>query len=275
MIRMLLAVSRPRFWLYVAGTYLVGFTAGAASAASFLQPGFWLPLLYFLVPANILIYGINDLFDEDTDQHNPKKGAHEHLLRQSEKRAVVLAVVAAFALGLALLAALASPWARVFMLCFLLLGVGYSMPPARLKARPGLDSASNVLYAMPGFLGFVLAAGELPPLVAFVGAACWTSAMHLFSAVPDIEADRAAGLATSATVLGTRTSLAVCAGLWTVSCYAAWALIGLPVALLGAIYPAAAVALAFRPDHVARAYWYFPAVNAAAGFVLFVVAVVA
>ena len=99
--------------------------------------------------------------------------------------------------------------------------------------------------------------------------------MHLFSAVPDIEADRAAGLATSATVLGTRGSLAVCAVLWSMSCYAAWALVGIPVALPAAMYPSAAVAVAFRPDHVARAYWYFPALNALAGFVLFVVAAAA
>ena len=34
-------------------------------------------VVYFLIPANILIYGINDIFDYDTDKLNPKKGTYE------------------------------------------------------------------------------------------------------------------------------------------------------------------------------------------------------
>jgi lycopene elongase/hydratase (dihydrobisanhydrobacterioruberin-forming) len=274
MIRKLLAISRPRFWLYLGGTYLVGFTAGAGGAASFLGAGFWLHLLYFLVPANVFLYGINDLFDEDTDRHNPKKGSREHRLLSPEKRAVAAAVGVSIALGILLLLALPSWSARAFMLAFLLLGAGYSVPPVRFKARPFLDFPSNVLYAMPGFLGYVLASGHLPPFVAVAGAACWTGAMHLFSAVPDIAADRSAGLATSATVLGARPSLVLCALLWSVAAWSAWTLIGHPIAIAGAIYPLASLALVLRPQHVERAYWFFPWVNAGAGFLLFVLAAV-
>lgn len=273
MTRLLLAISRPRFWLYLAGTYLVGYTAGAASPAAFAAPGFWLHLLYFTLPANIFLYGVNDLFDADTDQHNAKKGTREHRLARPERRAVAAAVAAAAALGLALAAAAPSWPAQAFMLAFLVLGAGYSVPPLRFKARPGLDVASNVLYAMPGALGFVQAAGAWPPPAALAGAAAWTGAMHLFSAVPDIDADRAAGLSTAATVLGARAALLACAALWMAACAAAWAVAGPPLALVGAIYPAAAVALAARPSQVGRAYWAFPALNAAVGFVLFLAAV--
>jgi len=272
MVRNLLAISRPRFWLYLAGTYLVGFTAGATTLADFLTAGFWLHLLYFLVPANVFLYGVNDLFDEDTDRHNPKKGGREHRLVRPERRAVALAVGISCALGLALLAAAPAWWARTFLLAFLLLGAGYSVPPLRFKARPALDFPSNVLYAMPGFLGYLQASGSLPPVVALVGAACWTGAMHLFSAVPDIDADRTAGLATSATVLGARPSLVVCALLWAVAAGCAGWLIRQPVAVVGAIYPLASLVLATRPERVERAYWYFPAVNALVGFLLFVLA---
>lgn len=272
MTRMLLAVSRPRFWLYLAGPYLVGYTAGASSPADFASGGFWAHLLYFLLPANVFLYGVNDLSDADTDRHNAKKGTREHWLASPERRAVATAVAASAALGL-VLAAAAPGWpARVCMLAFLALGAGYSVPPIRFKARQGLDAASNVLYAMPGALGFVQAADTWPPLVALAGAACWTGAMHIFSAVPDIAADRAAGLATTATALGARGALAVCAGLWAIAAVVAWVVIGPPLALIGAIYPVAAVALVARPTHVGRAYWAFPALNAAVGFVLFVAA---
>jgi len=270
MVRTLVAVSRPRFWLYLGGTYLVGFTAGAVSPADFAAPAFWVHLLYFLLPANLFLYGVNDLFDEDTDRFNPKKGRWEHRLVPREKLALAVAVVVAAALGLALAAGAASWPARGALLSFLALGAGYSVPPLRLKARPGLDFPANALYAMPGLVGYALVTGQLPPAVAVAGAACWTGAMHLFSAVPDIDADRAAGLATTATALGARSALLVCALLWAVAAWAAWALIHQAVALLAVVYPLAGLALAVRPELTGRAYWAFPALNAAAGFLLFV-----
>lgn len=271
--RRLLRISRPRFWLYLGGTYLVGYTAGAEAAGDFARPAFWLLLAYFLLPANLYLYGVNDLADEDTDHFNPKKGTREHRLLRTERRTLALAVGASGALGLALLPLLPRTDARVFLLAFLVLGAAYSLPPPRLKARPFLDSASNVLYAMPAFLGFVQAGGGGVPIVAAVGAAAWTAAMHLFSAVPDIEADRAAGLRTTATVLGARPALALCAGLWAVAAGSAvWLLSGAWVAWAALVYPAVALLVLARPVEAERVYWAFPYLNGLAGFGLFVVA---
>lgn len=275
--RVLLRISRPRFWLYLGGTYLVGFTAGTGRLADFGTPGFWAYLIYFLVPANLFLYGINDLFDEDTDRHNPKKGLQEHRLLSSEKRTLAVAVATCAALGAALAVVFvpdSMTWAaRATMLGFLALGAGYSLPPLRFKARPFLDFPSNVLYALPGVLGYLLVADKAPPVVAVVGAFAWTGAMHLFSAVPDIEADRAAELATTATELGARASLALCAALWLVAAWVAVTRIGAPLGWLACLYPLSAALLVARPAAVARAYWFFPLANAAAGFALFMAAV--
>ena len=70
----LIKVIRPRFWLYIFGPYLVGLAAGASSRVDFLRFDALLFGLYFLFPANLLIYGINDIFDFETDRRNPKKG---------------------------------------------------------------------------------------------------------------------------------------------------------------------------------------------------------
>ena len=65
----LLRVSRPRFWMYLLGPFMI------ALAATSLRPPVevWLLGLYLTLPANLLIYGVNDLFDVETDRLNPKK----------------------------------------------------------------------------------------------------------------------------------------------------------------------------------------------------------
>ncbi|MEF8937724.1 MAG: lycopene elongase, partial [Halovenus sp.] len=66
-------LSRPRFWFYLAGPVIVGVVYGASSQADLFTPLTVELFLYFLIPANIFLYGINDIFDADIDQLNPKK----------------------------------------------------------------------------------------------------------------------------------------------------------------------------------------------------------
>ena len=82
-INYLLKLSRYRFWLYLGGTYLTGFIIGANSLTHFTTGKFLLHLIYFMIPANILLYGINDLFDQDTDIFNHKKDDKEVKINSS------------------------------------------------------------------------------------------------------------------------------------------------------------------------------------------------
>jgi lycopene elongase/hydratase (dihydrobisanhydrobacterioruberin-forming) len=271
-LRTIIRISRPRFYLYTAGPVLLG--AVFADPLAFLT----LPLLYafvwFLIPANVFLYGVNDLADRDTDRYNPKKGTKEHLLRDRERRSLTLAILLSLALFAPL--ALISSWAALmFFVAFIVLGAAYSLPP-RLKARPILDAASNVLYAMPGLGAYALASGQLPSVFAMLAAFAWTAAMHWMSAIPDIEADRAAGLSTSASLFGRRASLIVVSFLWAL-CLLFASLAGLPlvVVLIGLVYPIIPLTLLTAPsDAIERAYWRYPWINAIAGFVLFVSAMV-
>ena len=52
--------------------YLLG--GGGIDAA------FWLGCVWFLVPYNLLMYGINDVFDYESDLRNPRKGGVEGAL---------------------------------------------------------------------------------------------------------------------------------------------------------------------------------------------------
>ena len=84
-LKSIVEISRPRFWLYLAGTYLVGYAFGAENIYSLQNFNFIIHFLFFLIPANIFLYGINDIYDEDTDQFNQKKGTYEHKLQMDEK----------------------------------------------------------------------------------------------------------------------------------------------------------------------------------------------
>src|SRR5688500_16965443 len=79
-------ISRPRFWGYLAGPYLIGYVIGMPTQTALLTPLFFVHLLYFVTVANVLVYGVNDLFDMDTDEKNPKKDTHEHKLKSTEKK---------------------------------------------------------------------------------------------------------------------------------------------------------------------------------------------
>jgi 4-hydroxybenzoate polyprenyltransferase len=260
-LRYLLKLSRPRFWLYLAGPVVVGVTFGADAPPDL----FSLPAValfsYFLLPGNVLLYGVNDVFDAAVDEANPKKDDRE--VRYGGQRFVVVAVVASALVGLAL-AAVTPPVAWPWLAGFFLLGVEYSAPPFRFKATPFLDSLSNGLYVLPGAAAYAALAGVNPPLAAVVGGWLWTMGMHTFSAIPDIGPDRDAGIRTTATVLGETRSYAYCATCWLLAALAFSALAVELGALLLA-YPVVAVLIYWSGVDVGRAYWWYPALNTVVG----------
>ncbi len=263
-LKRLLVLSRPRFWLYTAGPVLVGVAYGAGSVDELLSPLSAVLFAYFLLPANVFLYGINDVFDADVDRENPKKADREARYRGDPL--VPIAVGACVVAGVALALAV-GPVAGAWFLAYLLLGAAYSAPPLRLKTRPPLDSVSNGLYVLPGVGAYVAVAGAHPPVLAVVAGWLWTMAMHTFSAIPDIEPDREAGIRTLATELGRDGALAYCGACWLLAA-ASFGALDLRAGALLLAYPLLVVA--WRAGNVAidRAYWWYPAINAVVGMVL-------
>ncbi|WP_050032494.1 prenyltransferase [Halorubrum halophilum] len=262
--RYLLVLSRPRFWLYLAGPVAVGVTYGISDVSGLFTPVTVGLTAYFLVPANVFLYGVNDAFDADVDELNPKKEGRE--ARWRGDRLVSVAVVVSGALGLAAFAATPRV-AWPYLAGFLLLGAGYSAPPLRFKTTPFLDSASNGLYVLPGAAAYAAVAGTHPPLAALAGAWLWAMGMHTFSAIPDIEPDRAAGIRTTATLLGEGRTYAYCAACW-VAAAVAFAAVDLRLGALLAVYPLFVAWVSRSSVAVDRAYWWFPALNTAVGTLL-------
>ncbi len=267
--RRYLSISRPRFWLYELGTFALGVLLAYPFAPEVSFTLIALFALYFLFPGNLLIYGINDVYDYETDLRNPKKTGYEDVL-QPALHIPVLRMVALTTAPFVLLSLTLPHSALVSFLVFIFFAVFYSMPPVRAKARPGLDSLFSAgHYVATGVFGFYLAGGTGDVTLLVLAGMLWATAMHAYSAVPDIEADTAAGLATVATFLGKSRTIIVCALLYL----AAWVTLYLwleDMALLLALPYLAVMAASLRatPERLWQLYTYFPWLNTVVGMVL-------
>ena len=206
--RDLVASSRPYSWVNTAFPFAAGYlmaTSGRIDAA------FVIGSLFFLIPYNLVMYGINDVFDYASDLRNPRKGGIEGGLADPSVAAVVhrriliaCGVVAVpFLVPLLLLGDAAAAWT---LLAVMFLVVAYSAPVLRFKERPVVDSFTSAAHFVgPLLYALVLAGADLgsrnvwPVLASFVA---WGVASHAFGAVQDVRADRDGGIASVATVLG-------------------------------------------------------------------------
>ncbi len=266
----LLRSARPRFWMYVFGPYLVGALCGAATPKQFFSPLALLFALFFLFPANLLIYGVNDIFDYETDRHNAKKRGYETLIPPDQRAQMGRATAFFCAPFLGFLPFL--PRESLLALGgFLFFSLFYSAPPIRAKARPILDSVFNVLYIFPGVFGYFGCGGNNFSPILFFSAWAWAMAMHAYSAVPDISADNQAKVPTVATFLGLKPTLWFCAALYTFAALGSLAALRWLSLLLLAIYLGLMI-LSLRAgtqSGVLKIYRVFPLVNTLAGAAIF------
>ena len=202
MFKSLLLSSRPLSWVNTA----FPFSAAYLLTAREVDPRLVVGTLFFLIPYNLAMYGINDVFDYESDLRNPRKGGVEGaLLDRRLHRATLWAsaiTTVPFLVALVLLGEPAS-WLVLAVSMFAL--VAYSAPGPRFKERPFLDSlTSSTHFVSPAVYGLVLAGAEFtPPLIALLAAFfLWGIASHAFGAVQDIVADREAGIGSVATVIG-------------------------------------------------------------------------
>ncbi len=198
-------ISRPISWPNTAYPFAVGYLLTGGSLDLTLIIG----TLYFLGPYNLLMYGINDVFDYESDIKNPRKGGVEGM---REERAFHPTVVKAAIITNApflLYLLIAGDWAARLTLVIVVFSViAYSMKGLRFKEKPILDSATSSLHFV-GPLLFALAINDFPTyawgfVIAFF---LWGMASHAFGAVQDIVPDKKAGIASIATFFGARPTM--------------------------------------------------------------------
>lgn len=208
----MLGSSRPLSWVNTAFPFAAAYLVAGGAVDLVL----WVGTLFFLVPYNVAMYGINDVFDHDSDVRNPRKGGVEGVvLERSAHRATLWAA----ALGCAPFVAVLLWWggrtSAAVLVVSLLAVVAYSAPGLRFKEQPFLDSiTSSTHFVSPAVFGLALAADRGAAVVwegavtsVLVAFFLWGMGSHAFGAVQDVRADREAHIASVATVLGARSTV--------------------------------------------------------------------
>lgn len=207
--------SRPLSWINTAYPFAAAYLLTAEDLDLALVVG----TVFFLVPYNLALYGINDVFDYSSDLANPRKGGVEGALLPPEThRTVLIAAVLSCLPFVAVLLSLGSPASWVVLAVSLFALVAYSAPPFRFKEVPFLDSLTSSLhFVTPAAYGLALA-GDDPNLAtaAVLGAfLLWGMASHAFGAVQDIIPDREAGISSVGTALGAKPTVRLSILTWS------------------------------------------------------------
>ncbi|WP_420113120.1 prenyltransferase [Pseudactinotalea sp.] len=270
----LLLASRPLSWINTAYPFAAAYLLTTREIDLALVVG----TLFFLIPYNLAMYGINDVFDHASDAANPRKGGAEGALLDPSVHRVTLRVAVLLALPfVAVLVTLGGPASWLVLGVSLFAVAAYSVPVLRFKERPFLDSlTSSTHFVSPAVYGFALAGAAFTPTQLTVLAAflAWGVAAHAFGAVQDVVPDRAGDIASVATVLGAARTVRFALSMWV--CAAVLMLTtpwpGPLAALLVAPYLLAAapyVRLSDADSYRANAGWRrFLAINYAVGFLV-------
>lgn len=269
-LKYLYKVSRPRFWVYIFGPAILGILISINSLADFNQLNVILHLLYFLYPANLLIYGINDISDGDTDSFNPKKGKYEVKHQTSQTTFLLGAILVSNLPFLVFFVINSSLLYNLSILGFLFFSIQYSAKPIRAKSKPFIDGIFNVLYVFPAISSLYLIQPSLPkeafPIL--LAGTFWCMAMHAFSAIPDIEADKKAQLKTTAVLLRENKTFIYCLLLYLASFILVLTTTNISLALPLSVYPVITLYTYFHKSKTFKIYKYFPYINAFMGFLI-------
>lgn len=331
----LLHISRPRFWHYVLWPMLIYFASSGLLDEIYASWSRWgtdwifhliiliIILGYFTLPANLWIYGRNDIADGDTDKFNSKKWTYEtkiedtKIMKNKLKWNIwwwnigyiviwyFLATTLAMSMdcfpressGYICEEIIQAPWKVLqisvlfffnihlrfilwYLIVFLLSSYLYSCKPLRAKAKPFIDGIMNILYIAVPFSIIALSIassyyyGQHPTynlsitISLFCAALFRCMAMHCYSAIPDIEPDKQAGLTTTAIYLGKQNSLIYCSVLYTLSALLSFPALWWFSIWWGVLYLAVMILSYYKKDIFAL-YKLFPSINLIIWFLLF------
>lgn len=245
-VRQIVLSSRPISWINTAFPFAAAYLLATREIDLTLVLG----TLYFLVPYNLAMYGINDVFDYASDLANPRKGGIEGaLLSPRIHRATLWAAAVTNVPFLVYLFAVGNPASWIWLIVSVFAVIAYSAPGLRFKERPFLDSTTSSLhFVTPAIVGLAIAEASVTPtlVIVLVGFFLWGMAAHAFGAVQDIAPDREAGIGSIATVIGARSTVRLAIVLWSLA----------GIAMLFTSWPGPLAAVLAVPYIVNAAPWW-------------------
>lgn len=210
--REILLSSRPISWVNTAYPFAAAYLVARGNAGAMLVIG----TFFFLFPYNLLMYGINDVFDYESDKNNPRKGGVEGaLLERSSHRLILWSSILIPLPFVVWLLLNGNSTSNIVLLLLLFFVVAYSAPMLRFKERPFLDSVtSSIHFVGPMIYGLTFSTWPSEAWYFVVAFFFWGMASHAFGAVQDIRADREGGLGSIGTSLGARNTVRFAAVLY-------------------------------------------------------------
>lgn len=173
---------------------------------------FFIGTLFFLIPYNLLMYGINDVFDYESDLVNPRKGGIEGaLLNKKYHKLTIWSACLSCVPFLIYLYSISNQSAALYLSLFIFTVIAYSAPKLRFKEKPFLDSLTSsshffgpMVYALALTNTDLSTRSTLSCILAFM---LWGIASHAFGAVQDVIADREGKISSIATVIGAKATV--------------------------------------------------------------------
>jgi 4-hydroxybenzoate polyprenyltransferase len=206
-VKSLLLSSRPLSWVNTA----FPFAAAYFMTTRQIDAVFIVGTIYFLIPYNLAMYGVNDVFDYESDLRNPRKGGVEGAVLDPKVHRITLwAVVILNVPFLVFLLIVGSPLSWLVLAISVFAVLAYSLPGLRFKERAFVDSiTSSTHFVSPAVYGLVLAGALFTPSLWALLAAffLWGIASQAFGAVQDIIADREGGIGSVGTAIGGRATV--------------------------------------------------------------------
>lgn len=208
-------VSRPFSWINTGAPFAAGYILATAS----LDTNFWLGTLYFLFPYNLAMYGINDIYDYESDIRNPRKGSLEGSIVSPQQRKLLWWSIALTNIPfLIFFATRGDTTSNLVLMGIVFFCISYSLKGLRFKEIPVLDSINSSLHFV-GPLVFGLALGQAAnyPWAIIISFFFWGMASQAFGAIQDIKPDRAGSIKSIATYFGARRTTTFTLALYSIA----------------------------------------------------------
>lgn len=169
------------------------------------------------------MYGVNDVFDYESDIKNPRKGGIEGAITPKKYHRFILAssvlLCAPFIFYMFIQGIFVSKVCLVMLLFFV---IAYSINGLRFKEIPFLDSITSSIHFVGPLVYSYTVIGDVSKTAWQIALAFffWGVASHSFGAVQDIKPDRKADISSIATFLGARATIR-----FSMACYSLAAVI--------------------------------------------------
>jgi 4-hydroxybenzoate polyprenyltransferase len=196
-----ITASRPLWWVTMVAPFIAGSLLAEPTFSWLLLVGIW----YFLFPYNLLVYGVNDIFDYETDIRNERKNslAHGRVMSKLKHPSLWRWIAWVNAVPIVVLVLAGNTESNIFLLMIIFMAFAYSATGLRYKEIPVIDSLTSAFhYASPFIFGSLLFEGNNLWVGGFAAFYFWAVGNHAYGAIQDIVPDKAAGVSSVATKFG-------------------------------------------------------------------------